>query len=111
LLRQHHRFLHRVAELARRLLLQRRRGERRRRVAAALALLDALDGVGGVGERGAVLVRGLAVVDFELVALLLDDLGRERLAGEVCERGLERPVLLRLERLSATDWTRPAESP
>src|SRR2546429_8391612 len=45
------------------------------------------------------LVRGLTVVDLELVALLLDALGRERLACEVRERRLERPVLLRLERL------------
>ena len=52
-----------------------------------------------LGERGAVLVRRLAVVDLELVALLLDDLGRERLARVVRESGLEGPVLLRFEGL------------
>src|SRR2546426_1088222 len=99
LLGEHHRFLYRVAELARRLLLQRRGRERRRGIAAALALLNALDGVGGLGERGSDPVGGLAVVNFELVTLLLDDLGGERLPRVVRERGLEGPVLLRLERL------------
>src|SRR5207253_2028978 len=99
LLREDHRFLHRVAELARCLLLDRRGGERRRGIAAALALLDALDCVAGIGERGAVLVGSLTVMDLELVALLLDDLGAERVARVVGKRGLESPVLLRLERL------------
>src|SRR5439155_15976813 len=71
---------------------------RRRRVAAALALFDALDRVARLGESGAMLVGRLTVVDLELVALLLDDLGGERLAGMVRKRGLKRPVLLRLER-------------
>src|SRR5205814_10291742 len=68
-------------------------------VPAGLTLFPALCRICGLGQRGAVLVRGLAVVDLELVALLLDDFGRERLAGVVRERGLERPVLLRFERL------------
>src|SRR6184192_985330 len=99
LLREDHRFLHRVAELARCLLLDRRGGERRRGIAAALALLDALDCVTGICEGGTMLIGSLTVMDLELVALLLDDLGAERFARVVGERGLESPVLLRLERL------------
>src|SRR2546430_1607482 len=94
LLRQDHRPLHRIAELAGCLLLQGRGGEGRRGVPAALLLLDALDRVLGIGERRTVLVRGLTVMDFELVAFVLDDLRRQRLARVVRERGLERPVLL-----------------
>src|SRR2546429_8201485 len=45
------------------------------------------------------LARVCAIVYLELVALLLDALGGERLAGVVRERRLERPVLLRFERL------------
>src|SRR5438552_9368735 len=53
----------------------------------------------GLREGGPMLVRRLAVMDFELVPLLLDDFGAECLAREVRERRLERPVLLRSERL------------
>ena len=97
LLREDHRALHRVAELPRRLLLEGRCRERGRGVATALALLEALDDVRRVRESGAMLLGRLAVVDLELVALVLDDLRRERLAGMVREGGLERPVLDRDE--------------
>ena len=99
LLREDHRPLHGISELARCLLLDGRGRERRGRVAAALALLDALDRVARLGKRGAMLIGSLAVMDLELVAFLLDDFGAEGFARVVRERGLESPVLLRLERL------------
>ena len=99
LLREDHRPFHGVAELARCLLLKRRRRERRRRVARALARVDALDRVARVREGGAVFLGGPTVVDLELVTFVLDDLGGEGVAGVILERGLERPVLLRDERL------------
>ena len=99
LLRDDHRPAHGEAELARGLLLQRRGGERRRGIASALARLETLHDVRGLLERGAVLLGRLAVGDLELLALELDDLGRERLAGHVREERLDAPVLLRGERL------------
>ena len=99
LLREHHRPLHRVAELPRSVLLQRRG-----RVGAAgaprrLALLEARDLVHRVGERRAVLLGVGRVRDRELVSLLLNDLRLERLAGVVREERVDRPVLLGCELL------------
>src|SRR5437773_5530843 len=99
LLREDHRALHREAELARRVLLKRRRGERRRGVPRALVLLEALDDVLRVRERRPMLVGRLAGVDVELVALVLDHLGGERLTGVVRQERVDAPVLLGLERL------------
>src|SRR5581483_11575641 len=93
LLRHDHRLLHREAELARGVLLERRRGVRGRGVARALAGLEALDDVRRLLEGGPVPLGMRAIRDLELLALVLDDLGPERLAGLVREIRLDAPVL------------------
>ena len=86
LLGKDHRPLQRVAELARRLLLERRRRERRRRVAAALALLEARDTEERVRQCREVAMRVGLAPDVQLLALLLNELGGERLARNVSRK-------------------------
>ncbi len=101
-LRHRHRALRAEAELARRLLLQRRGRERRRRIAAALLLVDLRDGQ-RAARRVADSLFGRADAGFvrerELLDLLAAEDGepsRERLARLLGKR-FDRPVFLGLE--------------
>ena len=98
LLRDAHRARRREAELARGLLLQRRRDERRRRPALAFLAGDVGDAqrvAGGLDQTRTCRFGGLAVGDRELLELLPVEFHQPR--GEallrVVEFGLDRPVL------------------
>src|SRR5262249_30310278 len=99
LLGDRHRLARREAELAPRLLLQRRGDERRQRVAPALAARDRLDDEAHALERGHERARRLLVRKRCLLARDLlqgrDELGRPR----GVEPRVERPVLDGDERL------------
>src|SRR5262249_53855696 len=102
LLREAHGSLGAEAELAGRLLLQRRSRERRCGIAAALLAIDLQHleiAVRGIPPRALDRMRLAGVLERELLDLLslvFDQLERELLRG-VLARSLDGPVLARLE--------------
>ena len=100
-LRDAHRMVGREAELARRLLLQRRGGEGRRRVARRRLGLDRLDREAPRLDRGLGLLRVALIADrqaVEFFAVPLDEARGEGRAVLLHARG-DRPIFLRAERL------------
>ena len=102
MLRHPHGLLRAEAELARRLLLQRRGRERRRRVAAALFAIDAEHrehALGRFAERTLHVARLRFAGEtelFDLGAAVFDELARKFLRG-MFELGVYRPVFPRDE--------------
>ena len=102
LLRDRHRLLRREAELAARLLLERRGDEGRRGVPAALAPRDGLDHVARALERRDQRLGFRLVRDRRLLAPDLLERGHERRWERGREPRVERPVLDGDERLDLT---------